>query len=110
MILDINAGPYSLGGLANVNILLGRNGCGKSRLLRHFEKYCREHKEQFRWVKYVTPERGGEWKLDPSVEINLRSSPEWGSSIRSTNRYEQYRQIVMSEFASLEVAFFRRAE
>lgn len=108
--MNINAHDLQLHGLGKINIVLGKNGSGKSRTLRHFDSYCRKQKEEFGLVKYITPERGGEWKLNPSVEINLRNSPEWSTSVRSTNRYEQYRQIVMSEFSALEIGFFRRAE
>jgi hypothetical protein len=66
--------------------------------------------EQLPPVKYITPERGGEWTHSAGITDNLKNSPGWGSDVRRVNRYEQYRQLALAEFTALELGYYRSVE
>ena len=67
--MDISFGEQRLEGLADINVVLGKNGVGKSRLLRAIDESLADQKAS--WiVKYVSPERGGDLNFQASVEQN----------------------------------------
>ena len=71
MILE--AAPWQLENIGKLNIILGKNGSGKSQLLRSLDTTYGKLKAE--WLtKYVSPERGGELAFNSSVEHNMRSS------------------------------------
>jgi len=49
-----------------INFLIGKNGCGKSSLLRALEQTLARTPDWF--VKYITPERGGPLTYDANIE------------------------------------------
>jgi len=49
-----------------INFLLGKNGCGKSTVLRRLDEKLRQNGDWF--VKYITPERGGALKYNANVD------------------------------------------
>ena len=56
---------YELSGLRKINVVLGKNGSGKSRMLRDLDaKLVGEAVD--RKAKYITPERGGPLIYEPS--------------------------------------------
>ena len=54
----LQAGNYTLTGLGPKNILLGKNGCGKSRLLKQAEQALRASPDAGS-IRYLSPERAG---------------------------------------------------
>lgn len=57
--MDIDIDGKKLSNLSKINVLLGKNGAGKSSLLRHFDERKRQLPE-FGQGRYITPERGGQ--------------------------------------------------
>jgi ABC-type cobalamin/Fe3+-siderophores transport system ATPase subunit len=51
-------------------IILGKNGSGKSTLLRSLDRNDPA-------VKYITPERGGTLKYEPSIDNNIQQNINW---------------------------------
>lgn len=84
-------------------ILLGKNGSGKSTLLRSLDKADPA-------VKYITPERGGTLKYEPSIDSNIQQNINWLSDTRRRNRYESFRQQSAAQFRNLEILFLRELE
>lgn len=91
-----------------LNILLGKNGCGKSTLLRQVEQDLSGNQAWF--VRYVTPERGGSLIYNANIEQNSQNDPNWVSSVRRRNRFEQFREQSVSQFRNLEMFVLREIE
>ena len=73
MIIE-NVNGYTLKNLNKINILLGKNGCGKSFLLRQVEQGLGGKGDHYGKTKYITPERGGSLVYDAGIEQNTISS------------------------------------
>lgn len=86
------------------SILLGKNGAGKSSLLRALDQ--RTDIESV----YITPERGGVLKYNPGVDSNLASSSNWITDSRRVNRFEQFREQAAVRFRRLELSVLREIE
>lgn len=106
--MDLVAGKTTLTNLATINVVLGKNGVGKSELLRKLDVEYENQKDQW-LVKYISPERGGELAFDASVEQNVRSK-NWLPQTRRRNRVNQFRQMSFTEYRNLEVFVLRKRE
>lgn len=91
-------------GAAKFTVLIGKNGAGKSTLLRTLNSGNNPH------IKYISPERGGSLKYDPSVDSAISSNIDWLKNTRQTNRFEQFRQQSAAQFRSLETSILREIE
>ena len=104
-LVDLNFNDYVLSGFEKFNIILGKNGCGKSSLLRVLEQSERDKGH----VRYITPERGGVLNRDGSVETNM-ANVGWYQQVRNQNRFDQFRQTSAAEFRRLETLVLRKIE
>lgn len=104
--MDLVSGDYRLSNIAELNVVLGKNGCGKSSLLRELSL---NRKDAGAMVKYITPERGGRLAFDPNLEANRRNG-DWLENERRKNRFDQFRQSSFSEFGRLETIVLRKIE
>jgi len=86
---------------ARFTVLIGKNGAGKSSLLRTLSSGVNSS------IKYVSPERGGTLKYDPNVDNNIASNPDWTRQTRQTNRFDQFRQQSAALFRNLELSVLR---
>ncbi len=71
---SISAGDLTLRNLSGINLILGKNGCGKSSILRQLDS----NRDEWNLVKYLSPERGGRIAYNVSVEQSVeqhRSRP-----------------------------------
>lgn len=100
---------YNLRGLGRQNIVLGKNGCGKSRLLKMTEQGLRGRPEVGA-VRYISPERAGSLQFDSNVEQNITTSPGWLSDSRRQNQAQQFRQQSAAQFRRLELLVLREIE
>jgi predicted ATPase len=91
-----------------INFLVGKNGCGKSRLLRHLDETLRGNANWF--VKYITPERGGTLSYNPNIDQNVLGSGTWLGDTRRKNRFDQFREQTVSQYRTLELAILREIE
>lgn len=82
--MDLQVGTTQLSNLATINAVLGKNGVGKSELLRKLDAEYEQQKDKW-LVKYISPERGGELAFDASVEQNSRSE-NWLPQTRRKHR------------------------
>ncbi len=96
---------YKIADVGSVNIILGKNGCGKSSLLRALN----DARRRSGLVKYITPERGGALKRDGNVETNMENE-QWSQNARVKNRNDQFRQMSTAEFRTLETLVLRKIE
>ena len=61
-------------------------------------------------VRYITPERGGQLKYEPNIELNIVNSPGWLSQMTRANQYGQFRQQSMVNYRKLETLCLREIE
>jgi AAA15 family ATPase/GTPase len=85
-------------------VLLGKNGAGKSTMLRALDSNGAIN------TKYVTPERGGTLKYDPNIETNISRNENWLATVMRKNRFEQFRQQSAYKFRNLEILVLREIE
>lgn len=85
----LGGGNWNLQGLNSINVLLGRNGCGKSILLRAFRDLSPENSH------YIVPERTGDITFEANLMVESGTSTgrrNWSQSNFSPN----YRQGVVT--------------
>lgn len=108
--MDIeNKNGYTLRNLGKINFLIGKNGCGKSTILREVEKVLNEETGMGR-VKYITPERGGRLLYNPSIEQNIVSDLNWLPSVLRKNQYDQFKASSIVQYRKLELLTLREIE
>jgi ATPase subunit of ABC transporter with duplicated ATPase domains len=103
-----NKGGYNLKDLGKINIILGKNGCGKSTFLKAVDKTLEEEEGL---NKYVSPERGGHLQHDPNLENNInRNGIPWISGQLRNNQYAQFKQQSVVQYRKLETITLREIE
>lgn len=104
-----NIADFSLLGLTHVNVLLGKNGCGKSFLLKLTEQQIRNRPDMGQ-VRYISPERGGVLSYEPGIDQQIGNNPNWLVNSRRQNQTSNFRQQSASLFRRLELLFLRKFE
>jgi len=108
--MNIVAGEYKLLGLSKLNIILGKNGCGKSSLLRDVEGALLTQPDIFGALKYITPERGGTLVYEAGIEQQLNSDVNSLPNTRRVNQSNQFRQQTIAQYRTLETTVLRALE
>lgn len=107
---DFQIGEYRLRGLDKINILVGKNGCGKSRALRSIDSQLMSGGTYFSGKRYISPERGGKVSYEPNIENNISTNPTWLDDTRRNNQAAQFRQQSIALFRQLELTVLRLIE
>ena len=97
---------YTLDDLGMINIVLGKNGCGKSIMLRKLEGAP----PQSTTIRYITPERGGYLECDPGVEDAINRQSDWMNEARRNNLSDNFRQQSIAQYKKLESLVLREME
>lgn len=105
----LGLGGYNLRNLGKLNILLGKNGCGKSRLLKQVEQGLRGRAD-FGALRYISPERAGMLQYEANIEQSMTTSPTWLADTRRQNQTPQFRQQSAAQFRRLELLTLREIE
>jgi len=93
--------------LNNINIIMGRNGAGKSRFLRDIEELTSQDKQLY-YVRYVSPERAGSFKRDGSVLTHMSNNPDWLRQTRAVNQANNFKAASAMLFREAETLYLRR--
>lgn len=93
--------------LNNINVIMGRNGAGKSRFLRDIEEMTSQSK-QLLYVRYVSPERAGSFKRDGNVLTNMSNDPNWLRQTRAVNQARDFKAASAMLFREAETLYLRR--
>ena len=108
--MDIeDKGGYTLRGLEKINFLLGKNGCGKSKLLKSVEQATKQG-DEFGNVRYITPERGGDLLPDAAVEQQMTNQETWIDDSRRVNQFHQFRQQSVAQYRKLKLLVLEELE
>lgn len=95
-------------GFGVINILLGRNGSGKSRFLRALDEAYASRDGYY--VRYVSPERAGVFKRDGGVLTNIEANPNWLTSTRRTNQAVNFKAASAHLLREIETLYLRRIQ
>ena len=105
---ELVAGVYTLKDLRQLNVVVGRNGCGKSSILKAAEQSRANSGGGI--VRYVTPERGGALVYSPHLELQALTQHGWVRDQRRANQYADFKPQVMALFRLLEMRVLRGVE
>lgn len=98
-LLDRNG--YNLKGLDKVNIIVGKNGCGKSTALKQVETSLANDADLGK-TKYISPERGGYLKYNPNIEQLINNDPDWLDNELRNNQSPNFRYLSLYNLMRLE--------
>lgn len=104
---ELTGSSTRLSGLNNINVIMGRNGAGKSRFLRDIEQTISQDRTRF-YARYVSPERAGSFKRDGNILTNMSNSPEWLRQIRAVNQASDFKAASAMLFREAETLYLRR--
>src|ERR1035437_8298893 len=104
-----NIDGYFLRNLSKKNVILGKNGCGKSYLLKRVEQGL-NGREGFGKVRYISPEHGGIRRYERGIDQNISSSPRWTEDQRRQNQSVNFRQQSATLFRRLELLVLQEIE
>ena len=103
--MDLMLPNYQLRNLSNINVLVGRNGIGKSNIMRHIANRRGEADFAgiFAALGFINPERGGELQPQQGIESNLSRDQQYIWNVRaSVNQSDSFRQQVATRFRMLK--------
>jgi ABC-type cobalamin/Fe3+-siderophores transport system ATPase subunit len=102
--MEIDFNHKRLTNLAAINVILGKNGCGKSVLLRELDA----SRTGWSHVKYLSPERGGSIIYAPGIDDDMNRNEGYLDSSRRKNHDENFRQKSMVQLRQLEILVNRK--
>jgi len=104
----LNKAGYNLRNLGKLNILLGKNGCGKSTALKALDGVLRNGSGLY---KYLSPERGGKLSYNPSIESSIQGNgPGWLDNVLRQNQYQQFKEQSVLQYRKLETLTLKGIE
>jgi predicted ATPase len=106
----LNVNDYSLKNLNKINIVLGKNGCGKSIMLRSVEQRLANQPQVYGKTRYITPERGGSLIYEAGIEQNLSNDVNWLPNQRRSNQANNFRQQSVAQYKRLETLVLREIQ
>lgn len=104
----IQNGQYNLVGLSKINVLLGKNGCGKSALLKKVEGHLTGQNNGE--INYVTPERGGSLRFEAGIEQNVITAGNWAKDQKRQNQWPSFKHYSVAQYRRLETLSLREIE
>ena len=105
---EISTVSATLGGISNINLILGRNGAGKSRFLRALDSSLAVNAE-FN-VRYVSPERAGVFRPDGNVLNAMQQDEHWLRNARHMNQVSNFKAASANLLREIELAYLRRLQ
>lgn len=105
---EISVDGATIRGISNINLILGRNGAGKSRFLRSLDTALAGNPDFY--VRYVSPERAGVFKPDGNVQNAMEQNKDWLRSVRSKNQADNFKAASANLLREIELAYLRRLQ
>ncbi|WP_019039725.1 ATP-dependent nuclease [Psychroflexus tropicus] len=106
--MNLDFSDYKITNADKINIILGKNGSGKSTFLTNLESnYASDETKNF---KYITPERAGTLKYEPNVERNIERDDNWLSNDRRKNQTTQFKQQSISQYRKLQLLYYQELD
>jgi len=106
--MELQVGEGWIKGLKKINVLLGRNGAGKSRYLRALDAQYSQ-KPEFN-IRYISPERAGVFQRDGNVLTNMERDPQWLRNVRGKNQADNFKAASANLLREIETTYLRRLQ
>ena len=100
---------FTLTNLTKLNVILGKNGCGKSYLLKEIEQGL-IGQPNIGEVRYISPERGGLLRYEAGIDQAISQDKNWMGSNRRSNQSSNFRAQSATLFRRLELLELREIE
>lgn len=101
--------PIALQNVNRINVILGRNGAGKSQFLRGLDLGMANAPKDYR-VSYVTPERSGTFQRDANIEISTANDASWAAITRRANQAGGFKSMSHLALRNAERAYLVKLE
>jgi hypothetical protein len=95
-------------GITNINVVLGRNGSGKSRFLRAMRDGLTDDPTYV--VQYVNPERAGSFRFDGGMQTQMRRDSRYLQGERVGNQAPNFKQGSANLLEAIELSYLRKLE
>lgn len=105
---ELTGSTARLTNMNNINVIMGRNGAGKSRFLRDIENIVRGRTDVN--VRYVCPERAGSFSLNGNILTAINSDPNWLRNARLANQSGNFKETSAVLFREVELLYLRNLE
>jgi len=105
---ELNAGGALLTELTNINVILGRNGAGKSRFLRNLDSGLANSVDYY--IRYISPERAGIFRREGSIDTYIERDVNFLRQSRSRNQAENFKAASASLLREVEIIYLRRLQ
>jgi AAA15 family ATPase/GTPase len=105
---ELTAPEAELLNISNVNIILGRNGAGKSRFLRALDTKL-SGESNFN-VRYISPERAGVFRRDGNIQNNMENNISWLRDVRRRNQADNFKAASANLLREIEIIYLRRLQ
>jgi AAA ATPase domain len=106
---ELKAPDAELLNISNVNIILGRNGSGKSRFLRALDIALSADSKNYN-VRYISPGRAGVFRRDANIQLNMENAPGWLRDTRRRNQADQFKAASANLLREIEIIYLRRLQ
>ncbi len=104
-----NVSGFSLINIAQKNLLLGKNGSGKSFFLRNIQSALKNFPTTGK-VRYISPERAGMLNYEPSIDNAISNQANYLDNIRSNNQIGNFKEQSVALYRKLELLTLREIE
>ncbi|MCW0436157.1 ATP-binding protein [Xanthomonas sacchari] len=105
---ELSADGALLTELTNINVILGRNGAGKSRFLRNLDSGLAHSPDYY--IRYVSPERAGIFRREGHIDTNIERDVDFLRQSRSRNQAENFKAASASLLREVEIIYLRRLQ
>lgn len=106
--MDITLGNIVLKSVVAFNVIVGRNGAGKSRFLRQICSALRND-QQYNCA-IINPERSGYLNADANVENAMRSDRNWVFNSRNQNQSIQFKASAVVRLKDTRTSFLLKMQ
>jgi len=107
VISELTHNSCSIKNISNLNVIVGRNGSGKSRFFRAIAG-IKDNPQYF--VSYISPERAGSFLLDAHTEHNRKIDKGWEDRTRLQNQAEGFKKISALKLRELAMLFWSKLD
>lgn len=104
----ITASHATIRGMENINLIVGKNGAGKSRFLRDLDSSLSGNSAFY--VRYVSPERAGVFRADGNIQNAMEQDKDWLRTVRSKNQVDNFKSASANLLREIELAYLRRLQ
>lgn len=105
---DLEGAPTKIINVDKINIILGKNGSGKSSFLRTMTQALRGRDDFY--VRYISPERAGSFRREGGIMTNIANDANWLENSRIVNQSANFKAASAVLLGEVEMLYRRRME